>query len=143
MTEPVARSWSALRNMKRLGMVPTPAREGMALGALPARRATRDKGRDALCAALERAGLRRGIDFIPEVAVEVEGRRLWVDVLIPRARIVVEVDAHLPRGQRRRERDAYFHRHDWLVIHVRKARVLQEPESVVALILDEMRARGA
>lgn len=110
------------------------------------RRATPDVARDILARALNRGGLIGGKDFFAEAAVQIEYNNFWVDILLPRHGIVVEIDGpeHLRPNIREkdRKRNDCFSRHGWRVIRFQKDRVLENPDECAQVVLEEVNAWG-
>ena len=110
------------------------------------RRATPDVARDTLARGLNKGGLVGGRDFFAEAAVRVEFNNLWVDILLPRHRIVVEIDGpeHLsPNIQAKdRKRNDCFGRRGWRIIRLQKHRVLENPDECAQVVLDEVSTWG-
>ncbi len=87
----------------------------------------------------------RGKDFIPEMAVTCGGKKFYVDIGMPKYKIVVEVDGKNHKSKQSRyadnKRDKMFSSFNWLVIRLTHEEIDSDPVKSADKVLFETHFR--
>ncbi len=92
--------------------------------------------------ALTEKGYRLGVDFIPEMAVIIKEKRMYVDIGFPKSKIVVEIDGKIHQTRQAKyadkKRDKQFWKWGWRVVRIKDELIMENIDECISIIEAEL-----